>query len=144
MKVKSESEVAQSCPTLSDPMDCSLPGSSIHGVFQARVLEWGAIAFSGYLYIDIYKMHLYPLIHCGHFSCFHVLGIMNNAAMKVGVQTTLQGRDFISTGCVLRSGTARSYDSPIFNILRKRRVAFWGGCPDLLLPTVHENSLFNI
>ena len=46
MKVKSESEVAQSCPIFSDPMDCSLPGSSIHGIFQARVLEWGAIAFS--------------------------------------------------------------------------------------------------
>ena len=46
MKVKSESEVAQSCPTLSNPMDCSPPGSSIHGIFQARVLEWGAIAFS--------------------------------------------------------------------------------------------------
>ena len=43
---ESESEVAQSCPILSDPMDCSLPGSSIHGIFQARVLEWGAIAFS--------------------------------------------------------------------------------------------------
>ena len=49
MKVKSESEVAQSCPTLSDPRDCSPPGSSIHGIFQARVLEWGAIAFSEYL-----------------------------------------------------------------------------------------------
>ena len=47
MKVKSESEVTQSCPTLHDPMDCSLPGSSIHGVFQESVLEWGAIAFSG-------------------------------------------------------------------------------------------------
>ena len=46
MKVKSESEVAQLCPTLSDPMDYSLPGSSLHGIFQARVLEWGAIAFS--------------------------------------------------------------------------------------------------
>ena len=45
-EVKSEREVAQSCPTLSDPMDCSLPGSSIHGIFQARVLEWVAIAFS--------------------------------------------------------------------------------------------------
>ena len=43
MKVKRESEVAQSCPTLSDPMDCSLPGSSVHGIFQARVLEWGVI-----------------------------------------------------------------------------------------------------
>ena len=46
MKVKNESEVAQSCQTLLDPMDCSLPGSSVHGIFQARVLEWGAIAFS--------------------------------------------------------------------------------------------------
>ena len=46
MKVKSESEVAQSCPTLSDRMDCSILGSSVYGIFQARVLEWGAIAFS--------------------------------------------------------------------------------------------------
>jgi len=46
MKAKSENEVTQSCPTLSDPMDCSPPGSSVHGIFQARVLEWGAIAFS--------------------------------------------------------------------------------------------------
>ena len=51
MKVKSESEVAQSCLTLSDLMDCSLPGFSIHGIFQARVLEWVAIAFS----VDIYR-----------------------------------------------------------------------------------------
>ena len=47
MKVKSGSKVTQSCLTLHDPMDCSLPGSSVHGIFQARVLEWGAIAFSG-------------------------------------------------------------------------------------------------
>ena len=46
MKVKSESEVTQSCPPAHNPMDCSLPGSSIPGIFQARVLEWGAIAFS--------------------------------------------------------------------------------------------------
>ena len=54
MKVKSESEVAQSCPTLSDPMDCSLPGSSMHGIFQARVLEWGAIAFSTFIFKNTY------------------------------------------------------------------------------------------
>ena len=48
MKVKSESEVAQVCPTLSDPMDCSPPGSSVHGIFQARVLEWDAIVFSAH------------------------------------------------------------------------------------------------
>ena len=64
MKVKSESEVAQSCLTLGDPMDCSPPGSSIQGIFQARVLEWGAIAFSS----------------------FHVLVIVNSAAMNIGVQ----------------------------------------------------------
>ena len=56
MKVKSESEVAQSCLTLSDPMDCSLPGSSIHGIFQATVLEWGAIAFSHQMhYSHVFK-----------------------------------------------------------------------------------------
>ena len=55
MKGKSESEVAQSCPTPSNTMDCSLPGSSVHGIFQARVLEWGAIASSKDLYIENYK-----------------------------------------------------------------------------------------
>ena len=56
MKVKSEREFAQSCPTLSDPMDCSLPGSSVHGIFQARVLEWGAIAF-----FETFPMRMYSL-----------------------------------------------------------------------------------
>ena len=55
MRVKSESEVAQSCPTLSGPMDCSLPGSSIHGISQAGVLEWGAIAFSVFPMLGIFK-----------------------------------------------------------------------------------------
>ena len=53
MKVKTESVVAQLCPTSSDPMDCSLPGSSVHGIFQARVLEWGAIAFSEIVRLDV-------------------------------------------------------------------------------------------
>ena len=55
IKVKRESEVAQWCPTLSDPVDCSLPGSSVHGIFQARVLEWGAIAF--YLFYTLIKLY---------------------------------------------------------------------------------------
>ena len=55
MKVKSESEVAQSCPTLSDPMDCSLPGSSAHGIFQERVLEWVAVVFSDFVPTRIAK-----------------------------------------------------------------------------------------
>ena len=62
MKVKSESEVAQLCPTLSDPMDCSLPGSSVHGIFQARVLEWGAIAFSVSLSHSVVFLYFFPLI----------------------------------------------------------------------------------
>ena len=68
MKVKSESEVAQSCLTLGDPMDCSLPGSSVHGIFQARVLEWGALAFSinwckGLLMLSRTQILFFPLCH---------------------------------------------------------------------------------
>ena len=59
MKVKSESEVTQSGPTLRDPMDCSPPGSSVHGIFQARVLEWGAIAFSDTLNSSIDSVSTY-------------------------------------------------------------------------------------
>ena len=57
VKVKSESELAQSCPTLSDPIDYSLPGSSVHGIFQAGVLAWGAIAFSTTGYYSAIKKH---------------------------------------------------------------------------------------
>ena len=70
MKVKSESEVAQSCPTPSDPMDCSLSGSSVHGIFQARVLEWGAIAFSSssprvWIYLCKHR-HIVPQCSASH------------------------------------------------------------------------------
>ena len=73
MKVKSESEVAQSCLTLSDPMDCSLPGSSVHGIFQARVLAWGAIAFSAkdYYLIPFYST-TYHISDCNMVNCTHV------------------------------------------------------------------------
>ena len=65
MKMKSAREVAQSCPTLSDPMDCSPPGSFIHGIFQARVLEWGAIAFSYYIiYVIIIYVTTYIITYC--------------------------------------------------------------------------------
>ena len=61
--MKSESEVAQSCLTLSDPMDCSLPGSSVHGIFQARVLEWVAIAFSdSMLYGDLSEKKIHTRV----------------------------------------------------------------------------------
>ena len=67
MKVKSESEVAQLCPTLSDPTDCSLPGSSIHGILQARVLGWGAIAFSDFLCI-----YLFIFLDTTQLSCYQL------------------------------------------------------------------------
>ena len=63
MKVKSESEVAQSGLTLSNPMDCSLPGSSVPGIFQARVLEWGAIAFSSFVLLECYDNDM-PMSLC--------------------------------------------------------------------------------
>ena len=62
MKVKSESEVAQSCLNLSDPMDCSLPGSSVHRIFQARVLEWGAIVFSAMEYYSGIKKNTFESV----------------------------------------------------------------------------------
>ena len=92
MKVKSESEVAQLCPTLSDPMDCSLPGSSVYGIFQARVLEWGAIAFSHeemskrYVRIDLRQISIIvefrkSKLGCDNswcYSCYYVI-ILNIA-----------------------------------------------------------------
>ena len=75
MKVKSESEAAQSCPTLSDPMDCSLSGFSVHGIFQARVLEWGAIAFSVFmlLYNHYSTKELYSDLVIGGFQVFTLI-----------------------------------------------------------------------
>ena len=77
MKVKSEREAVQSCPTLSDPMDCSPPGSSTHGIFQARVLEWGAIAFSNTklamcIYTHFVILHLIEFFFLG-FSVYTVI-----------------------------------------------------------------------
>ena len=70
MKVKRESEVTQSCPTLRDPMDCSPPGSPVHGIFQARVLEWGAIAFSErQLYLQAFSLFI-----CELFQTFTKIG----------------------------------------------------------------------
>ena len=77
MKVKSESEVIQPCPTLGDPMGCSLPGSSVHGIFQARVLEWVAIAFS----INISNIHNIPLYGYTVLwsSIYQLMGIWNSS-----------------------------------------------------------------
>ena len=78
MKVKSESEVVQSCPTLSDPMDCSLPGSSVHGIFQARVLEWCAITFSDINTNAVLKVNYISLynIYNGMLLYFHIIIIL--------------------------------------------------------------------
>ena len=79
MKVKRESEVAQSCPTRSDPMDCTLPGSSIHGIFQARGLEWGTIrSLIGFVGVPFF------LPNCGNwfFSLFYFRGQSNLRFVK--------------------------------------------------------------
>ena len=80
MKVKSESEFAQSCPTPSNPMDCSPPGSSVHGIFQARVLEWGAIAFSrdSILGLSNSRSHAFPRLYPMLLSCLNFQEKFNN------------------------------------------------------------------
>ena len=73
MKVKSESEVSQSCPTVNDPMECSLPGSSVHGISQARVLEWVAIAFSGKILGSPSKRDKMEFENQAHWKGYHGL-----------------------------------------------------------------------
>ena len=108
MTVKSESKVAQSCPTLSDPMDCSLPGSSVHGIFQARVLEWVAIAltqFTESLNVAMFWAPLHFLqiresdkeiwssalvIQNNLFSCYLLTGGMYNDNVELNTLCALQ------------------------------------------------------
>ena len=93
MKVKSESEVAQSCPTFSDLMDCSLPGSSVHGIFQARVLEWVAIAFSEYTSSQplsvLYMIHIYLVNYILLFKDLQILRHYQNCIYQVNGSTSL-------------------------------------------------------
>ena len=125
-KVKSQSEVAQSCLTLSNPMDCSLPGSSIYGIFQARVLEWGAIAFSIQgLYVTSIPMKLYyslnmtcmfPVLHLylQHSFCLACLPHLHLFTYSKYYRTSLMckalciSRDY--TLCCLEYSLLKSYD----------------------------------
>ena len=103
------SEVAQLCPTLCDPIDCRLPGSSVHGISQARILEWVAISFSS----------------------FHVLAIVKSAAMNSGVPVSLS--ILVSLMCMSSSGIARSYGSSIssFFFLRYLHIVLHSGYTSL-------------
>ena len=89
-QIRSDKSVTQSCPTLCDPMDCSLPGSSVHGIFQARVLEWAAIAFSIYIhmctYIHTFFTHSFIDGHLG----FHILAIVNKASVSMEMHLSFQ------------------------------------------------------
>ena len=95
MKVKSESEVAQSCPTPSDPMGCSLTGSSVHGIFQARVLEWGAIAFSVTININNINIILRE-VPLNFSDYFYTQGIVLN---------TMEDSDFFFLYCIVSTIT---------------------------------------
>ena len=109
MKVKGESEVAQSCPTPSDPMDCSPPGSSVPGIFQARVLEWGAIAFSLIHYSYCITPHACVL---SRFGCVRLFvtpwTIVRQAPLSMGFsrQGYWSGCHFLLQGIFLTQGSS--------------------------------------
>ena len=116
MKVKSESEAAQSCLTRIDPMDCSLPGSSIHGIFQARLLEWGAIAFSTWMLSSVAQ------------SCLTLCGPMNHSTPGLPVHHQLL--EFTQTH-VHRVGDAIQPSHPSSVIQTHPAVPF-SSCPQSL------------
>ena len=94
MEVKSESEDIQSYPTLRHPMDCSPPGSSVHGIFQARVLEWGAIAFSSILHTSVFMACLSICQRFEvelYFTCYF--------SMRVGLQRKLSTKELMLLNC---------------------------------------------
>ena len=103
MKVKSESEVTQSCPTLHDPMGCSLPGSSIHGIFQARVLEWGAKQVTKALYTlsqEIYQSYEVCIIPVFHIRKAKVQNLNTLPQMQAKVTPLISHPIFRTSGHV--------------------------------------------
>ena len=135
MKLKSESEVAQSCPTLSDPTDCSLPGSSVHGIFQARVLEWVAIAFS-------MSGNGSALIHSHHFLIvpYERTGIEDNSCQNEATE----GQEWFST---LGGGQAFSFSvtkrKQCSDLHSHARTCFTGFAPSVLLSLSPHKGLLS-
>ena len=117
MKVKSESEIAQSCLTLSDPMDCSPPGFSIHGIFQARVLEWGAIAFSISLATREFKIT--------YVAC--IVFLLDGTGLENENQPGCGGGRFL--WCESESHSAMSYSATPWTIqsTESSRPEYWSG-----------------
>ena len=98
MKVKSEREVAQLCPTLSDPIDCSLPGSSIHGILQARVLEWDTIAFSGQLILNMIGTFTLVYSWAKSSNTKPILMKVKEESEKVGLKLNIQKSKIMASG----------------------------------------------
>ena len=103
MKVKSESEVAQWCLTLSDPMDCSLPGSSVHRIFQARVLEWGAIAFSGTCLMEALLVSKFSFLNVYFKNCNFLYLLLHDVYIGISCQCVLKKLAFCKKRCIQMS-----------------------------------------
>ena len=128
--------VAQSCLTYCDPVDCSLPGSSVHGIFLAKILEWVAISSSrqsswprNRTCIPLHwQAASLPLCHHEHWAFSCLLAIVNNAVMDMGVQVSLQDPDFNCSGPISNHGIEGSYSNSIFNFLSNHHTVFHSIC----------------
>ena len=135
MKVKSESEVAQSRPTLSDPMDCSLPGSSAHRIFQARVLEWGAIAFSDKIVqvTSIPKEKTKPKHNWNLTNSFHIKNSLGLPCEESGWRVCLSMQETRVQSLIQEDPTCHGAAGPLHHnywacALKPRSHNYWSLC----------------
>ena len=132
MKVKSESEIAQSCPIHSDPTDCSLPGSSVHVIFQVRVLEWGAIAFSK----DANNCLQWFMVEVS-IKIFEISYV--NMKRKIGAVFLILTMKFLGNAFIFHSTLSSLFPLSLSLVLKNKCIHKYAGCRKLTFSISNKN-----